>query len=229
MKRSRGQSMTEFLIVLPVLLLLILGAIQAFLIYQTKSALNYATFEAARAGSLENASRSAIDNGFSRGFAPLFVRSPKTNNKFEDLTAGLFDAREFVRQEIVDNNVWVGLISPSKAAFDEYYDRAVFSSTGSKEIPNHHLSYEDTGIGTSGVNLQDANILKVRISYCMKLIVPFVDVILSSAAGAVASNTFETECVDSEKKGGHRMPVSAHAVIRMQSPARFCSGCFDNY
>lgn len=228
MKTTAGQSMTEFLIVLPVLLLLILGAIQAFLIYQTKSALNYATFEAARSGSLENASRTAIDNGFTRGLAPLFVRSPTTNNKYEDMASGLLTAREFVGQEITNQNVRIELISPSEAAFNEYYDADVFASTGIKEIPNHHLSYRPASIGTSGVNIQDANVLKVRISYCMNLIVPFVDTILSNAASVVANNNFETACSDNDNKGSHRIPVSAHAVMRMQSPARFCNGCFDN-
>ena len=53
--RIRGQAMVEFICVLVPLLLLILGAIQFALIYQAKITLNYAAFEAARAGSLTGA------------------------------------------------------------------------------------------------------------------------------------------------------------------------------
>ena len=42
--RIYGQAMVEYIIVLPVLLMLVLGAIQFALLYQVKSTLNYATF-----------------------------------------------------------------------------------------------------------------------------------------------------------------------------------------
>ena len=45
-----GQSMVEFLIVLPSLLLIVFGIFQFSLIYQARSALNHAAFVGARQG-----------------------------------------------------------------------------------------------------------------------------------------------------------------------------------
>jgi len=53
--------MVEFLIVLPVMLLLVMGILQFAFIYQAKITLNYAAFQTARAGSLNNASMSAME------------------------------------------------------------------------------------------------------------------------------------------------------------------------
>ena len=49
---QRGQAMVETLIVMFVTLILLFGIIQFGLFYNAKTVLNYAAFEAARAGSL---------------------------------------------------------------------------------------------------------------------------------------------------------------------------------
>src|SRR6185503_18117343 len=55
-----GQAMVEYLIVFPSLLLVILGAVQFALLYHVKNTLQYATFAAARQGSLKNAQMNSI-------------------------------------------------------------------------------------------------------------------------------------------------------------------------
>ena len=86
-----GQAMTEFLIVVPVMLLLVLGILQFALIYQAKITLNYAAFETARAGSLNNGSRDAMNLAFASSMAPLYTSSyytfsdDKCENKFTAL------------------------------------------------------------------------------------------------------------------------------------------------
>jgi Flp pilus assembly protein TadG len=72
---ARGQAMTEFFIVLPVMLLLVLGILQFALIYQAKITLNYAAFETARAGSLNNGNRNAMNLAFASSMAPLYTTS----------------------------------------------------------------------------------------------------------------------------------------------------------
>ena len=67
--------MVEFLIVLPVMLLLVLGILQFALIYQAKITLNYAAFETARAGSLNNGNRDAMNLAFASSMAPLYTNS----------------------------------------------------------------------------------------------------------------------------------------------------------
>lgn len=67
--------MVEFIIVAPVMLLLVMGIIQFGLIYKAKITLNYATFQSARAGSLNNASLSEIQLAFASNMAPLYTSS----------------------------------------------------------------------------------------------------------------------------------------------------------
>jgi Flp pilus assembly protein TadG len=74
-KFSTAQAMVEFLIVLPVMLLLVMGILQFSFIYQAKITLNYAAFQTARAGSLNNASISAMDMAFASNMAPLYTSS----------------------------------------------------------------------------------------------------------------------------------------------------------
>ncbi len=67
--------MVEFLIVLPIMLLLVMGILQFSFIYQAKITLNYAAFQTARAGSLNNASISSMEMAFANNMAPLYTTS----------------------------------------------------------------------------------------------------------------------------------------------------------
>lgn len=214
MKKQRGQSMVEFAVVLIPTMFLILATIQFILIYQAKITLNYATFEAARAGSLENASRKAVDNGFTRGFAPYFARfgttmekDPATKN-YSALSDKVTSARKIVRKEIDDGFVKIKLLNPTTAMFNQF-------SSNNNTIPNDHLGFRKP---VNGVNLQDANLLKIRVIYCMKLIVPMVNSFITSVAGGNCSASKE-----------NRFPIVSQTILRMQSPAIKCNGspCFD--
>ena len=220
MGNQGGQSMTEFIVVMPVMLLLIFAAIQFVFIYQTKTTLNYATFEATRAGSLENASLQAIENGFTRGITPLFTRLTSIDNEEDALAEKVLSAREIARNEIAKGFVKFERINTTQRAFSSLYDEDVFASTGIKEIPNDSLSFRRS---TNGA-LQDANLLKLRITYCMKLIVPVVDTVITQAVLAVTKDSFEKNCLNT----GKRFPIVAHAVVHMQTPAHECPGCFAN-
>ena len=210
MKNQRGQSMVEFAVVFIPMMFLILAAIQFVLIYQTKITLNYATFEAARAGSLDKASRKAIDNGFTRGFAPLFARfaTTRTDDKpgYKELSEKVTIARHLVRNEIDEKFVKIQLLNPTEN---------MFRSFPNNTIPNDNLSFRKP---VRGINLQDANLLKIRVTYCMKLIVPMVSNFINLVAGG--------SCSDPKEK---RFPIVSQTIMRMQSPAEMCSGtnCFD--
>jgi Flp pilus assembly protein TadG len=67
--------MVEFLIVLPVMLMLVMGIMQIALIYKAKITLNYATFQTVRAGSLNSASLEDMNMAFSSNMAPLYTTS----------------------------------------------------------------------------------------------------------------------------------------------------------
>ncbi len=170
--RPRGQTMVEFLILIPVLLLLVLGAMQVALIYQAKSTLNYAVFMGARQGALKNASLTSIKDGVAAGMTPLFMRT--SSAPFLD---DLAKARIISTIEVFNPMTSrVEIISPTKAAVSAL-------SSGGTEIPNDNLMYR-SGSG-DGMSIQDANLLKVRVTYCVKLVVPFANRVIYSLVNGI--------------------------------------------
>jgi hypothetical protein len=224
---QRGQSMTEFIIITPVLLILVFGALQFALIFQAKTTLNYATFEAARAGALNNANLSAIENGLARGLAALYTH----DNTVEKVSA----ARDRIREEISGDAgtppfVQIEIINPSMESFADHG----VEIDGDCQIPNDNLMYRARTVGSaSNQTIQDANLLKLRITYCYPLYVPFVNRLLATlltrapsadcpeCTGAFsAASSFERACLDN-----NRFPINAQAIVRMHSPPTLSGNC----
>lgn len=220
-RRQSGQSATEFIIVTPILLMLIFGSMQFALLYRAKITLNYATFQAARAGAFSNANRIMMENALARNLAALYTRNAVVGTNEGDL----FWAREMVRQEIINGFLWVQVLNPSDDAFNEFG----LNDNGDLVIPNDNLMYRDPDVPAGlGINIQDANLLQIRVSYCHRMIVPYIDRLLailmtrpqdgaacSECRGAfTTAGTFERSCFDNR-----RFPLHAHSIMRMQSPA----------
>jgi hypothetical protein len=205
-----AQAMVEFLIIIPVLILLIFGAVQAALIYSAKNGLNYATFQAARLGAMNHAQYSDIRRGLARGMYPMFSQVKSDRMKHT--------ARE------IDNYVLITRISPDQASFAAFAEPN--EGLGVNIIPNDNLMFRSTQ--QAPVSIQDANLLKLRVQYCMRLIVPMVEHILSSASrfntdkvagsfneGARKNPDYDTICPD----GRNGFIITAEATVRMQSAA----------
>src|SRR3990167_7012790 len=109
-QQERGQAMVEFLIIIPVLILLIFGAFQATLIYSAKSGLNYAAFQAARLGAVNNAQYEGMRRGLLRGMYPMFSQYPEATRM--EKTA-----------EEVDNFVLITRISPALSSVSKFNQR----------------------------------------------------------------------------------------------------------
>jgi Flp pilus assembly protein TadG len=173
-RSSSGQAIVEYIIIFPILIILIMGAIQIALIYQAKFTLNYATFMGARQGALKNANLNSIKDGVAAGMTPLFMRWSGTG------APGLVDlskARVIATIEVFNPlTAEVKIISPTKAAFDAI-------AGADPEIPNDNLMYR-SGSG-DGMSIQDANLLKVRVTYCVKLVVPFVNRMIYSLVNGI--------------------------------------------
>lgn len=174
-----GQAMVEFVIIIPVLLLLIFGAIQIAFIYSAKTTLNYATFQAARLGATNHASYSAMRRGLVRGMAPLFTNNARANDIQSDIDAGIDSggARRDAVSE-VDTYTRIIRINPTSAMLDVAGFGQV-AGDGNVGIPNDHLMYRPDW-QVEGVSIQDANLLKIRVQYCYKLMVPIVNKIIGS-------------------------------------------------
>lgn len=251
--RAVGQAMVEFMVIAAVLLLLIMGTIQFALIYQAKITLNYATFETARAGALNNARMWAMELAFARAMAPLYTtpyvketggncRSEFQLGKFEGPNVGLElsnvkCARQHVRDTLAEGYARILLINPSESSFDG--NNAV-TEHGRTYIPNDNLMYRSAfPDALSAQSIQDANLIKVHVGYCYELLVPLVDRLISRMVasaptalepenfGPAAAGSFAAACTASRQPARYGVPIYAQAVMRMQSePVRdaFCSG-----
>jgi hypothetical protein len=189
--------MAEFIIVLPVLLLLILGSVQFALIWRAKSTLNLATFYAARSGALHRGNGVAMRNGLANGLMPLFARTDTDTEVFKAYLRSIQEVKEFARIEI---------IHPTPSLVDS------FGETYSNDNLAHQRTEND-----SGMSLQDANLLKIKVTWCYPLIVPLIDKTILTAIRAQAAD-FNKVCTDAG-----RIPVHSHAIVRMQT--EFCPAC----
>jgi hypothetical protein len=233
---ARGQAMVEFIIVIPLLLLLIMGTLQFALIYHAKITLNYAAFEAVRAGSVNNAQPYAMNFAMARSLAPLYTTTPDV--------ASFKAARQRILNEINDpigGLAQIDIINPTQASFTNF-------ATSDDLIPNDNLVYRGVPINATDPNIQDANILKIQVYYCYEMFVPFVNRIMwammrygpndainrtdipqmdpSELRGNLQVNTFANTCLVTRSNMDNRffgIPIRAQGIMRMQSDAYLCS------
>ena len=205
--RQRGAAVTEMVVVLPALLLVGLGAIQWALVYEAKSTLNHAAMMAARAGAVDHASPTSMKLALARGLVPLY--SP-------DKGATLLDTDAYLRAglDVFGPFTRVNIINPTSEAFADFgMDE---TGQGENEIPNLRLHLKETAPGrASGINVQDANLLKIQILHGHKLKVPFVGPILAQAAALTTTDPDRLLML-----ADNRLPMLTTATVRMQSAAR---------
>jgi hypothetical protein len=223
-----GQALAEYIYVFPILVLLILGAIQLGFIYQTKATLNYATFMAARQGALHNGAMSSIIDGLTSGLMPLFAHSSASGDARNlDL---LKAAWKLADAQVNDAKLTtITIINPSPGALEGYKVK----SEARDSIPNDNLMYRPTDIAAgAGMNIQDANLLKVRVTYCYRMAVPILNRLIynmaidppatadtiKAAPDMIASTGGGSTSKTCTKSGDYRIPITSEAIVRMQSP-----------
>jgi hypothetical protein len=205
--RQRGAAIVETAIALPLLIVVILAAVQFGFAYQAKATLNHAALQAARAGAVANAAPNAIRRGLAQGLAPL--RSPDASLQ------GVAEAVARIEGELL-TDARIRILNPTREAFD---DLAVdVDVDGVRELPNDRLHVRDTRPGAAGgLNVQDANLLRVEITYGYELKVPLVGGFLSR----LLSSEREGDSFHQQLLRRNRLPISSTATVRMQSPLRF--------
>jgi hypothetical protein len=200
--KGRGQAMAEFLIAFPLLVLLVLGLLQCALLYQVRATLDHAVLLAARAGALHNGSPASMRAALAAGLAPLFAAEPSL--------AGHAAAIARARRETAADLATLTVLNPTRAALADF-GRARLDGIAGRELPADTLAYRNPAPGAaSGLSVQDANLLQLRVRYCVRLIVPAIGPMIGAAvdAGGCAGPGLR----------GPRMPIQAEAVVRMQSP-----------
>ncbi|WP_346015749.1 TadE family protein [Paraburkholderia sp. PGU19] len=239
-RRMTGQGMTEFLVVAPLLLFFGFVTVQFVLLYQAKSTLDVAVLEAAREGAVNHGSMDAMQAGLARGLAPLYARTADATGVHSALLAA---------RRAVGETASIEIVSPTAAMMGDFARPRFYAADGTThdEIPNDMLMYRDIAHGAeSDVNVQDANLLKLRVHYCFDLIVPVANKALyyaTNVIGDIAANgVFSREPADAnvDAFGSPKRPDSlcrttlvdglqsqrwlvaleSEAIVRMQSPFR---------
>jgi len=229
LSRQTGQAMVETVVVLFAALLLLLGIIQFGLIYNAKTTLDYATFEAARAGALNYGDKTAIEYALARGLTPLFTSVDLADSDRDKVKTVQKSRDKLFRQIQSGRHACIERLNPDTNAFNAY---AVTDPTGhfgtQRLIPNSHLHYRSAlASGGSNVSIQDANLLKLRVTYCYPMQVPLISNTIAKLMGvrrdpdpvpgwqAPNLGAFQTGCY---RRG--RFPIVAQAVVRMQTPIK---------
>ena len=286
-KNETAQAMVEFVVWIPLLLIIIGGIFQFALIYKAKITLNYATFQAVRTGTINNASLSKMETSFASNMAPLYTSSymsiPQGSNSqtaecennfgasssdddakriarvgtntimmsdtkigsvLDNEGAGMDDkwtsekvlcARRLVQRQIEDGFVKLTIVNPSSASFAAFrISKNYKGNTLARMIPNDNLMYRNANINSTSLqSLQDANLLKLHVGYCYKLIIPFVNKIIhelvkeeskpdGDTLGAICDAGGKSALSDTAKNQRYGIPLYAQSTMRMQSEAYLC-------
>jgi len=204
-RRQRGAALIEAAIALPILIVVILAAIQFGFVYQAKATLNHAALQAARAGAVRNGQPSALRHGLALGLAPL--ASPDASLQ------GAAEAVARIDAELL-TDARIRILNPTRESFDDF----ATDVDGVRELPNDRLHTRSANVGDrGGLNIQDANLLRVEITYGYELKVPLVNGFLSRLS---LLTTGEVDPFHEQLLRRNRLPISSTATVRMQSPLR---------
>jgi hypothetical protein len=204
-RRQLGAAIVEATIALPLLLVVILAVIQFGFVYQAKATLNHAALLAARAGAVANATPASIRHGLAQGLVPL--TSPNASIR------GVAESIARLEGQLL-TDARVRILNPTREAFDDF----AVEIDGVRELPNDRLHARDTRPGASGgLNIQDANLLRVEVTYGYELKVPLVSGFISRLLGV----TRDGDAFEQQLLRRNRLPITATATVRMQSPLRF--------
>lgn len=204
LKHQHGATLVEFSIVAPIVLFVGMATVQAGLIYHGKTTLNYATFEAARAGAVNNAQLSVMREELGIRLAPIQGGDGTAERALIAIAKSSVAVQNIVNTQVL-------VLNPTQAAFDDW--GVISRESNRRVIPNSHLRHRDYTVGdSSSLNLRDANLLKIEVTHGLELKVPVVGHFLTKAL-----LTIDPENASFYVR--NRLPLTSVATVRMQSEA----------
>ena len=221
--RQAGAGLVESIIIFPTLIFMTLAMLQAAMVFYARSNVNYATYEAARAATVSNASATSITAAFQKALVPYYGGG-RTE---AELTATVTDS---LAKDLKNAAVRVEILSPSQESFKDYNSPLLQTKwkTSAAVIPNVGIDAltcprdvpgckSDPKTNASGQTLLDANLLKLRITYGIPPAkqMPLVGKFYTWALGklnAAGTDAFKTALI-----ADGRIPVVTDTVMRMQS------------
>lgn len=237
-----GATLVEFLVIAPTLLFMILGTMQTGLVFHAKSNLKYAAFEAARTGTMTHNNINQMLNSFARAMTGYYGGGRTTKE--------LADSRAKAFADINSSSTQIQILSPTKESFDDYNSPSLAKRLGVKTrvIPNTNIAFlncpndrpscnADPSSNQSGQTLQDANLLKIKITYGIPVSkqVPFIgkfyvkvleglkgirdETSVLTGLNAPLKTTAVSDAFKLALLKQGRIPVEVYSTMRMQSEA----------
>ena len=210
--RERGAAMVEFVVVGPIITALGLGILQYSLMFFAKSQINHATFMAARAGSVTHANIDSITAAYKKALIPLYGGGQNTAE------LALSYARAVV--DLTPQTLRVEILNPTQQSFDDYATDAELNvHYGARAIPNTSIALRenlDKVAPNSGQTIQDANLLKLRVTHGYQPKVWLMGMIYQKYLQWLdtGADSFNTQLINSG-----RIPIVSHVTLEMQSDA----------
>ena len=212
--KQRGAAAVEFYIVaLFALLPLCLGMLQASLLMTDNHHIDLATFNAVRAAAMQGGQVQAARRAFSSGISVLFVDSSRPVNagNVAQVVAAAYAAATLDQARFARFRV----LAPDEDAIADF----AVTRGGIRVIPNDGLEYRPMTRGRrSGRTLQEANVLRIEVTYCRPLIVPLARELLLGSLRLLDHDPWSRYC-----HSAGRIPVRSFATSPMQSDFRASS------
>ena len=203
-RHQQGASLVEFSIIGFTLVIIGLFTLQIGLLYHAKTTLNYAVFEAARTGAVNNASISAMRSELGYRLAPLEGGDGKAGSAID----AYFKSRGRVYDPV---NTRIDILNPTRAAFQDWAIQD--AQSGKRVIPVNHLRHQEYSVGDqSGLSLRDATLLKIQVTHGVELKVPVVGKLMTNVMRLADPSNLLFYL-----RG--KWPLQSVAVVRMQSDA----------
>jgi len=119
----------------------------------------------------------------------------------------------------------IQILNPTPRSFALHGEpKSVIDSHGNQRaviaIPNSHLRFRDsTVIKEDGLNIQDANLLKIRVTYGYLMRVPFLDTELPGVKWILRSLLLKNDPDNWKYYIRGMIPLTSTATVRMHSEA----------
>ena len=222
---QRGQAMVEMVVISFVTLLLLFSIIQFALLYNAKTVLNYAAFEAARIGALNYSHPQSMRLALAQKLAILEpVDSDPNDTSYQKLVD-----QQTAFMSNFDSIACIRRINPPSSS-SHWVGNQLAAQTSSSILNDHLIHRDATPLGDPLQSIQDANLLKISVTYCPKMIVPIVSTAIKRLMlvayhdsdpdpidgweVTVDPISFHKQCYEND-----RFPMVAQALVRMHTPA----------
>ena len=205
--KQRGSAMIEFAVIGPIISLLGLAVLQYGLLFFAKNQINHAGFMAARAGAMGNANLETVKTAYHKALIPLYGGGLNAAELAASYTKAVADVGAFAQIEV---------LNPTTESFDDWEETSLTQKYGKRAIPNGGQAYKSaTEIRpNSGQSIQDANLIKLRITHGYEPKVPLIKLIYTSYLRWLDTGTdsFHTQLVNAG-----RVPVVTNLTLQMLS------------